>query len=265
MRQKGHVIKKIPIFFDARITKGTFTALVKMKKDKKTLKNSMLCDTSTCFMCKHCIEEWRPAICANKINIKLKKGDVLFNEGDPVEGIYFVYNGNIKVYKQWDDDKELIIRFAENGAILGHRGIGANLNYPVSAAALEPSVVCYVSMKFFESTLKVNGELTYQLVNFFASELRKSERRMRDLAHMPVKGRVAGALIKLQKQFGITPDGFINIVLSRQDLASFAGATYETVFRVITELAQEQIIRLSGKSIAIVNHDALTALRKHGK
>jgi CRP-like cAMP-binding protein len=234
-----------------------------VKNDKKIKKNSSLCDTRTCFMCQNSMEEWHPAICANKINIKLKKGDLLFREGDPVEGIYFVYSGNLKVYKKWDNDKELIIRFAENGAILGHRGIGSHLNYPISAAALEPSVVCYVSMKFFESTLKVNGDLTYQLVNFFASELRKSERRMRDLAHMPVKGRVAGALIKLQKQFGTTPDGFINIILSRQDLASFAGATYETVFRVINELVQEKTIRLSGKSIAVINPDALIALRQH--
>lgn len=225
-------------------------------------KNNLICDTKTCFMCQNCMEEWHPAICANKTNIKLKKGEVLFKEGDPVEGIYFVYSGNLKVYKQWDDDKELIIRFAKDGAILGHRGIGPNLNYPISASALEPSVVCYVSMKFFESTLKVNGELTYQLVNFFASELRKSERRMRDLAHMPVKGRVAGALIKLQKQFGTTSDGFINISLSRQDLASFAGATYETVFRVINELVAEKSIRLSGKSIAIENFDALSGLRQ---
>lgn len=233
-----------------------------MAKPLKIKKNTSLCDAKSCFMCQNCMEEWHPAICANKINIKLKKGEVLFKEGDPVEGIYFVYSGNLKVYKQWDNDKELIIRFAKDGAILGHRGIGPNLNYPISASALEPSVVCFVSMKFFESTLKVNGELTYQLVNFFASELRKSERRMRDLAHMPVKGRVAGALIKLQKQFGTTTDGFININLSRQDLASFAGATYETVFRVINELVQEQSIRLSGKSIAIVNADALLALRQ---
>ena len=233
-----------------------------MEKPLKLKKNAAVCDTSTCFMCKNCMKEWHPAICANKINIKLKKGEVLFKEGDPVEGIYFVFSGNIKVYKQWDDDKELIIRFAENGAILGHRGIGPNLNYPISAAALEPSIVCYISMKFFESTLKVNGELTYQLVNFFASELRKSERRMRDLAHMPVKGRVAGALIKLQKQFGTTADGFININLSRQDLASFAGATYETVFRVINELVSDSIISLSGKSITITNYDALAKLRQ---
>lgn len=223
-------------------------------------KNNLLCDVQTCFMCQYCLEEWRPAICANKTNLKLKKGEVLFKEGDKVNGIYFVYSGNIKVYKQWDADKELIIRFAKDGAILGHRGIGADTDYPISAEALEPSVVCYVDMKFFESTLRVNSELTYQLVNFFASELRVTERRMRNLAHMPVKGRVADALLKLQHQFGLTADGFINIALSRQDLASFAGATYETVFRVINELVSEQAISLSGKSIAVTNHDALNQL-----
>lgn len=223
-------------------------------------KNHSLCDANSCFMCQNCLEEWRPAIFANKNNMKLKKGELLFKEGDPVTGIYFVYSGNLKVYKQWDADKELIIRFATNGAILGHRGIGPNLNYPISAAALEASVVCYVDMQFFESTLRVNGELTYKLVNFFAAELRKSEQRMRDLAHMPVKGRVADALIKLEQQFGTTSDGLINISMSRQDLASYSGATYETVFRVINELVGGGIISLSGKSIAIENHQALTGL-----
>jgi CRP-like cAMP-binding protein len=223
-------------------------------------KNSSLCDVQTCFMCQNCLEEWRPAICANKTNLKLKKGELLFKEGDKVNGIYFVYSGNIKVFKQWDADKELIIRFAKDGAILGHRGMGADTTYPISAAALEPSVICYIDMKFFESTLRVNSELTYQLVNFFANELRISERRMRDLAHMPVKGRVADALIKLQQQFGVTEEGYINIALSRQDLASFAGATYETVFRVINELVNERSVSLSGKSISITNHEALHLL-----
>lgn len=227
-------------------------------------KNKAICDAQTCFMCQNCIEEWRPAICANKTNFKLKKGELVFKEGDPVTGIYFVYSGNVKVYKKWDADKELILRFAKGGAILGHRGIGNDLIYPISASALEDSVVCYVDMKFFESTLKVNNQLTYQLVNLFANELRVSERRMRDLAHMPVKGRVADALLKLQTQFGVTDTGLININLSRQDLASFAGATYETVFRVINELVSEGSIRLFGKSISIANKDALAALAEDG-
>ncbi|MEO6851766.1 MAG: Crp/Fnr family transcriptional regulator, partial [Mucilaginibacter sp.] len=108
---------------------------------------------------------------SNKKNFKVKKGEVIFNEGDAVTGIYFVYSGNVKVYKKWDDDKELILRFAKEGAILGHRGLGKNQRYPISAAALEPAVVCYMDMDFFEATLKVNTDFTYQLLMFFADEL----------------------------------------------------------------------------------------------
>jgi CRP-like cAMP-binding protein len=82
------------------------------------------------------------------------------------------------------------------------------------------------------------------------------------MAHMPVKGRIAQALISLQQQFGTKDDGVIGIELSRQDLASYAGSTYETVFRVINDLVKEEIISVSGKKINIVNHESLLSLTK---
>ena len=223
-------------------------------------KNAALCDVSTCFMCRNCLKEWLPAIASGKRNLKLKKGEVLFKEGEPVAGVYFVYSGSVKVYKKWDEEKELIIRFAKGGAMLGHRGLGNNLVYPISAAALEPSVVCFIDSKLFEATLKINAEFTIDLMNFYIQELCESEKKMRNLAHMPVKGRVAEALLHLKALFGEDEKGFINIDLSRQDLASFAGATYETVFRMINELVKEKLIKLSGKRIAITNHKGLAKL-----
>jgi CRP-like cAMP-binding protein len=223
-------------------------------------KNNSIFNIESSFLCNNCIKEWIPAILANKKNFKIKKGESVFKEGDAVKGIYFVNTGNVKVHKRWDDDKELIVRFARDGAILGHRGLGGNGIYPVSATALQAGIIEYVDMDFFDATLKVNNGFTYKLLQFFAEELRESERKMRNLAHMPVKGRVAEALIILQNQFGLTEAGFINIELSRQDLASFAGATYETVFRVINELVNEKLLVLSGKSISIANNDRLLEL-----
>lgn len=211
-------------------------------------------------MCKNCLKEWQPAIALGKKNLKLKKGEVLFREGEPVTGVYFVYSGSMKVYKRWDEDKDLIIRFAKGGAIVGHRGLGGNLVYPISAAALEPSVVCFIDTGLFEATLKTNSEFTAQLIHFLVQELYESEKKMRNLAHMPVKGRVAEALVHLKELFGEDDKGFINIDLSRQDLASFAGATYETVFRMINELVKEKLIKLSGKSIAIADYGRLVKL-----
>lgn len=204
-------------------------------------------------MCRSCLKQWQPAIASNKKNYKIKKGEVIFNEGDEVKGVYFVYEGIVKVHKKWGSDKELIIRLASAGAILGHRGLGGNNIYPISATALDDGVICYFDIDFFESTLKVNTDFTYNLMMFFASELQESERKMRNLAHMSVKGRVAQALSSLQDQFGTRQDRSINIELSRQDLASYAGATYETVFRVLNELLKAGLIKTSGKRIIINN------------
>lgn len=225
------------------------------------MKKNIQCDNNTCFLCKSCIKEWIPAIMANKKNFAVKKGQVIFSEGDPVTGIYFVYEGNVKVHKKWGPDKELIIRFANKGAIFGHRVLGKHAtHYPISATALEPGIICYVDMEFFEATLKVNPQFTYDLMLFFADELQEAERKMRNLAHMPVKGRVAQALISLKEQFGTNTEGHINVELTRQDLASYAGATYETVFRVVNELIQEKLIGTNGKKITIVNYDGLLGL-----
>lgn len=215
------------------------------------------CDLNTCFLCKFCLNDWKPAIETNKQNTVIKKGQQIFKEGDPVKGIYFVYEGNIKVHKKWDSEKELILRFAQKGDIVGHLGIGSNAVYPVSATALQAAVVCYMDMDFFESSLKVNNDFTIELMRFFADELQASEKRMRDLVNMPVRGRVAQAIINLKNQFGVNIAGYINIEPAKQDLASFAGAAYESLFRTLNDLVDEQVISLSGKSILIKDEPRL--------
>ena len=222
-----------------------------MKKSKNE------CDLNSCFLCELSLKEWLPAIEANKQTIHVKKGEVIFKEGDAVKGIYFIYKGTVKIHKKWGDDKELIIRIANDGNIFGHRGLGSNIISPITATALASTTYCFIDLEFFQSTVKVNHEFLYQLMMFFADELRESEKRMRNLAHMSVKARVCEALLQLKKKFGVNEEGFIGFSLSRQDLSSFVGATYETVFRIINELTEEKVITTLGKDIKIINEAML--------
>lgn len=215
---------------------------------------SNVCDLKTCFLCELCLPEWLPALAVQQKKFEVKKGEMIFKEGDTSNGIYFVYKGSFKVHKRWGKEKELIIRFAKPTDIIGHMGLGKKLLYPVSATALEPSVVCYLEMDFFEATLKVNTELAYQLIRFLANELDDSHRSMRDLAHMSVKARIAQAFISLHSQFGIDENGFIDVEISRQDISSFAGTTYETLFKVLNDFAKNEILTLTGRKILITNH-----------
>ncbi len=218
------------------------------------------CDLNSCALCKLCKPEWLPAVDANRKVYQLKKGDILFKEGDEVKGMFFITEGLVKVHKKWDEEKEMILRFANKGAIVGHRGLGGDTIYPVSGTALAPTTVCFVDIDFFTATLKVNTEYLYELMMFFAAELKESEKRMRNLAHMNTKGRIAYAILSLQQKFGITEDGFVNIVLTRQDIASYTGTTYETLFKMMNEMSEEKILKFSEKRIAVIDKEKLQAL-----
>lgn len=209
------------------------------------------CNVDSCFLCSFCIPAWKEAIALHKKTFQYKKGEEIFREGDPVKGIYFLYTGSVKVYKQWGDQKQLIIRFVKAGDILGHRGLGGIVNYPIGATALEDTRACFITNDFLEATLKTNHELSYKLMHFYATELQKAEKRMRDLAHMEVKGRVAEALLELMNVFGADQEQQIAATITRQDIASYAGTTYETVFKFFNELAADNIITTNGKSIKI--------------
>src|ERR1700744_906822 len=124
---------------------------------------SQTCDLKSCFLCKNSLPDWLTAIGHNKKNIILKKGQTLFSQGDAVQGIYFVYDGVIKVHKNWNKDKELILRFATKGDIVGHLGLGDGATYPVSATAVDQTMLCYIDMAFFESSLNINAGLVKQL------------------------------------------------------------------------------------------------------
>lgn len=215
------------------------------------------CDVRSCFLCKACSTEWLELVALHKKNILYKKGEIIFKEGQLVEGIWFLYSGKAKVHKPWGEQKELIIRFAADGDVLGHRGIGNNHTYPVSATALEPTITCFINTAFFLSSLKMNPELTYRLMMFYAEELQATEHRMRNLVQMDMKGRIADSLLTIQTQFGKDEKGNINMLISRQDLASFAGTSYESMFRILNELVNENVIELIDRNIKILDEKKL--------
>lgn len=220
------------------------------------------CNLDHCFLCRHSLPEWKELVAIKKQTFLIKKGRQVFEEGDAVQGIFFMNEGTVKVSKNWGEQKELILRFARPGDVLGHRGFGGDLQYPVSATAIEETKLCFVDNAFLASSLAANTNLTFQFMQLYAAELQRIEKRMRDLAHMDVKGRIAQALLDIQATFGTGGDAFIAVPVSRQDIASYAGTTYETVFKFFTELTAKEALVTVGKNLKIRDRKALETYLK---
>jgi CRP/FNR family transcriptional regulator len=71
---------------------------------------------------------------------------------------------------------------------------------------------------------------------------------------------VAKAILAIEDTFGTDTNGFISFAISRQDIASYTGAAYETVYKLLMEFSEAGMIKTSGKNIAIIDRNALETL-----
>ena len=187
------------------------------------MKNSnscLICDDSNCFL-KFCSPTWLELIKTHKTEIAYEKGQYIFNAGEFVNGLYFVKNGKVKVISNGLNNKEQIVRLATNGHILGHRGLGGE-TYPVSAVAMDVSVVCFVENETIAQAFLNNPQFTVELMLFYSEELRGIETRITHLAQMTVRERVIFALLYLIDVFGFDSSGQTS---AEQTLLAYAELT----------------------------------------
>lgn len=203
---------------------------------------------------KYCSDEWLPIFDSHKKTIHVKAKQRIFNEGDPVQGIYFIEQGKVKVLSRFNTKDENIIRIASNDMVLGHRGIHFK-HYHISAEALTDTTLTFLPIDIFIKIIKANPNMAIYLLNFMSEELREAEERLEGLLIFDPKKRVALILIKLIDCFGYVhkKSDLLSYTLSRTDIANMAGTTYETVIRTLANFEKLKLIKLVGKEIVIKN------------
>lgn len=191
-----------------------------------------------------------------KTEIQCKKGQQFVIEGAPVNGLFFILQGKVKVYRTGINGREPIVRFATAGEIIGHRGFGTEEYYSIGAIALENTSLCYFSKDLLQQVLKSDPSFTYDLMLFYANELNKSEAKVKSISQMTVRERVIDTLLYLYRKFG-NVNGYIDLALSRREYADYAGTTEEQVIRIFSILKKEKLITAKGKRIGCPNIELL--------
>ena len=212
----------------------------------------LTCINSNCLIKKHIDNEAVREYLHRKNTFNCNQGQQFILEGAPVSGLYFIYQGAVKVYRQTPNKESQIIRFSKNGEIVGHRGFGTNYVYDISAAALKDTILCNFATDVLIEMLHKAPSLMFDFMLFYADQLQKSEANAKRFIQMSVRERVINGLLFIESKFGQT-DGFINMTLSRRDIAEFAGTSTDQVIRVISALKKEGLLIAKGKKLGIPN------------
>jgi len=217
------------------------------------------CSNSDCLIKKSCPDSSFEEIDKNKSVNRIRKKQPVFREGNESYNVYFINTGVIKVFKLGAFNKNQIVRFSVRGNMLGHRGFVPENIYPISAQAIEESLVCSFTKEYFFKLLKEIPELSINSVLVFAKELYHEEAKLRDMAIFNVREKVAKALLLLIEKFGLNAnDEIMGLdLLSRQDIAEYVGLTSNQITKVLSEFKGDGLIDTSGKKIKILSKEKL--------
>ncbi len=199
------------------------------------------------------------ALEASMTPLSLKRGEVLFNEGDDGNQLYVVTEGKIKLGRTSPDGRENLL------AILGPAQMFGELSFfdpgPRSATATSVTDVTVQSLSHeaLMPVLSSHVEVAMALLNQLAGRLRRTNEVVGDLVFSDVPGRVAKALLDLASRFGRkAEDGVhVNHDLTQEELAQLVGASRETVNKALADFASRGWLRLEPRSVVILDLERL--------
>ena len=186
-----------------------------------------------------------------------KKGEIIFEEGEILKGVFCVKDGVCKLSKLSENGKDQVVKLVVKGGLLGKRSIVSDETTNLSAVALNDMEMCFIPKSEIMADLKKNPNFTLDVLQKMAGDLRDSEDTLVDMAQKPVKQRIADTLLYILDNFGTDEDGYLSIVISREDYASIVGTATESAIRILSHFKKEGFISTSGKKIKIEEPKAL--------
>ncbi len=192
--------------------------------------------------------------------LSFNKGDNLIEEGHSPSGVFLIEKGTAKLYQIGFMGKEQIIRFVKEGDLLGYRSLISGEAFNASVTALENMEVSFIPERFFLKMLRNNPELSFDLLKVMANQLGEATNTITLLAQKTVRERLAEILLLLEDKLGLDNEGYINISLTREEMANLIGTATESAIRLISEFKGDGLITVEGRRIKIENQDKLRKL-----
>ena len=198
------------------------------------------------------------------INKRIPPKAYLFHEGEPAQRCYLVTEGCLKLSKRNVQGREVIIRYISSGEMTATPIVLKGGVYPVTAQAIkETNVISWDKNKFLEIAQKY-PKITLDLITLLFERMEDIQQRYLELCSEQAPRRIAKFMISLMANAGRKKGNgvYIDIPLSRQNIADHIGASMFTVSRTLSAWEKCGWIKSSRESITIIDPAALETFGK---
>ncbi|MGV3757925.1 MAG: Crp/Fnr family transcriptional regulator [Actinomycetota bacterium] len=183
----------------------------------------------------------------------LRRGDVIFEEGDTPAHLYVVESGRIAIASKSIDGRESVFALMERGALFGEMGLLDGLGRSAEARALEPSQIMEIPYTPVRAAFDEDPQLLWGVVALLAGRLRSMDAALADSVFLDVTGRTAKRILELAGD----QDEF-TLPVTQEELAGMVGASRERVNKAIASFVRLGWIDQSDRRYAIKDREQLT-------
>ena len=189
------------------------------------------------------IPEWRRRQIMEKARgIRLTRGSVLFAQEEPVDGIYLLQNGKVKL-STWDSEgREQIIGIFSDPDTIWEGIFMEDSRYPYAAVCLTDVECCKIGRNDLEEAMQ-DPSVALKIIALLSQKLHDANERVRLLSISSPRARLAGFLLNRSRHTSSD-----TVVLRLDDIAASIQLRPETVSRRIRELEREGLIEKVGQS-----------------
>jgi CRP-like cAMP-binding protein len=163
----------------------------------------------------------------------LRRGDVLFREGDPGDELFVVESGRIAIANKSFDGRESVFALMEAGDVFGEMSLFDGRGRSAEARALETSKVFAVPFEPLRTLFREQPELLWPVVELLAGRIRNMDVALADSVFLDVTGRTAKRLLELAGD----GDEF-QLPITQEELAGLVGASRERVNKAISSFVR---------------------------
>jgi len=189
------------------------------------------------------------------------RGELLFADGEEAKGFYVVLDGKVKVYKLSAEGKERILHIVHPGGTFAEAAIFGDGLYPAYAEPLLPSRLLFIPKDGFLALLQGNSRVAINMIAGMSRFLRQFAQQIEELTFKDVPSRLASYLLALTKGKRTT----VELPIAKSQLASNLGTVSETLSRTLRKLSDDDIIRVNGKQVDILDIERLEELAEKCK
>ncbi len=190
---------------------------------------------------------------------KFEKGDTLFVEGESPDNLWFILDGEVKIFKEYSSGKSAIMGIYGEGEAVAIVAVIDGKAYPASCQAIIGGNAVVMKRSDALKVVTTNPKLALEVMMDLCGRLRTMTTHLGSMSVQSVIRRLSRFLLRLADEMGVKKGGgtHVNLFLTRKELAECIGTSFEVVVRCLGKLKDEGILEIEGKKLVIYDREKL--------